>query len=1142
MKTKWFVLLLSAAGLFTGLNAQLSGSYSIPGSYATVAAAVSALNAAGVGTGGVTFNVAANHTETLSGRIDLTVTGLASRPIVFQKSGTGANPLITAYTGISEDANTPDGIWSLSGCDYVTINGIDLYDPNTASTITMMEYGFGLFLSSTIYGAQYNTIKNCVITLNRNNECYSTLTQSKGSAGILAVNAFTATAQSEVYPPSMGVTNSYNKFHTNRIENCSIGILLKGYNSGVPIVAVDRNNDIGGTGTATGNQILNFGGGNTTHPAVGIKAKYQWDANIAYNTVNNNNGSGINHTNTLYGIEFIVSLNSNITVSQNNISLKSGSAASYTYGIYSQGGSALLYNTVNISGNRITDCAYDSVGTGGFTAILNNGDMGTINITRNTVANCTQAARGAFRGIYNTEGQVINISENIIRNNTFTGDYGSMHLIQLRSTNNNVTGNQIYDNAAFPTSVDNGTIIGGIYFDLPANSDAGTYSGNSIYNLSISGAGKAPYSTINGIQLASADTSAVKQISGNLIYGFTYNTGRSTSMTGIGVNYGQPEIARNKIHGFTADGNSNIRGINSYLAVAQIHNNMIYDLNTVNASQQPSTTAINCYGQCHVSYNTVYLNAIGVHSSFSNTALYLYTATARAYLRNNIFVNKSVPGAAGKVAAVWCAYTDTETVGAGSDNNIYYAGTPDARHLIGVFAWNYYQTLAAYQALWADREQNTATEDVPFVSTSGIIDLHINPSLFTLAEGNAVPVTGITTDFDNQTRNALTPDIGADEGEFEDILLNDLAVLSMTSWTLGFPGGNNSHTIEIKNPGTTLFNSYTVRLMSSAGPTELVTLNVTSPLYPQDTVEHTLNWIPALAGTYQVYGEVVADPDDNSTNDASSVRQVNIYEWTTYSAIVGNQESTLTFESLPLCFGAKNSLSETIYTATEMQMQSGTIEGIAYYSNFTQELFQKPVKVWMKNTTADDLSSGWLDWAGYTLVFDGLLDFRTGEYSIVHVPLASPFAYTGENLALRVSRPMDTVFYEDFSTAFYYSPPMYADHRSRYLASNSIEYNPESPSSAGTLTSWIPLTVFIAPVSVPVVLTPPIVSISSSGTDIILDWDPVPGAYCYRIYESDDPYSWDSFPDSVVYAESYVYSSLSAGKKYFRVIAVSTYW
>src|ERR1044071_6078929 len=95
-----FCLLLTTL-FYSPAFAQLSGTKTIPGDYPTVSAAVTALNASGVGSGGVTFNIAAGYTETISAPIALTATGTAADPIVFQKDplGVGANPKITAYTG-----------------------------------------------------------------------------------------------------------------------------------------------------------------------------------------------------------------------------------------------------------------------------------------------------------------------------------------------------------------------------------------------------------------------------------------------------------------------------------------------------------------------------------------------------------------------------------------------------------------------------------------------------------------------------------------------------------------------------------------------------------------------------------------------------------------------------------------------------------------------------------------------------------------------------------------------------------------------------------------------------------------------------------------------------------------------------------
>ena len=189
MKTKTFFLsfMLVAFSLFlnNSVFAQISGIKTIPGDYATIAAAITDLSGNGVGPGGVTYNIAAGYTETITATLMLTVSGTAANPIIFQKSGTGANPKITAYTGgtATPSSAVQDGIWALLGVSYVTINGIDLYDPNATNPATM-EYGYGLFNASATNGCQYNIIKNCVITLSRNNNASATASTAAGSRGI----------------------------------------------------------------------------------------------------------------------------------------------------------------------------------------------------------------------------------------------------------------------------------------------------------------------------------------------------------------------------------------------------------------------------------------------------------------------------------------------------------------------------------------------------------------------------------------------------------------------------------------------------------------------------------------------------------------------------------------------------------------------------------------------------------------------------------------------------------------------------------------------------------------------------------------------------------------------------------------------
>jgi hypothetical protein len=164
--TFFLFLFFIAANL--NVHAQLTGSKIIPGDYPTIASAIIALNSSGVGSGGVIFNVAAGHTETSSNLVITISTNLptAANSVVFQKSGTGANPLITAAPGTSANA---DAVLKLSGTDFITFDAIDLLDPSTNTGDAMMERGYGLYRASTTDGCQNVVIKNCTVTLQKIN-------------------------------------------------------------------------------------------------------------------------------------------------------------------------------------------------------------------------------------------------------------------------------------------------------------------------------------------------------------------------------------------------------------------------------------------------------------------------------------------------------------------------------------------------------------------------------------------------------------------------------------------------------------------------------------------------------------------------------------------------------------------------------------------------------------------------------------------------------------------------------------------------------------------------------------------------------------------------------------------------------------
>jgi hypothetical protein len=288
-----------------------------------MASVINLLNSAGV-SGAVTINVAAGYTETaiLGGfQLNQIAGANAFNTITFKKSGNGNNPIIFAYSGgsgLPSSANNQDGIWRFIGTDYVTIDGIDLFDPNTSNPSTM-EYGFGFFKPNTSDGCNYNTIRNCTITLNRVNSASGFGASSGGSKGIYMIDATLSSQTITIFGNTSAATNSFNRFISNKIQNCQKGISLIGYDG--QGLYDDRFNDIGGLTAATGNTIVNFGGVLGSTECMGVEAVNQYSFNVSNNVINNNDGAGLDPANLLTAIRSNYVSSSNLSINNNSITL-----------------------------------------------------------------------------------------------------------------------------------------------------------------------------------------------------------------------------------------------------------------------------------------------------------------------------------------------------------------------------------------------------------------------------------------------------------------------------------------------------------------------------------------------------------------------------------------------------------------------------------------------------------------------------------------------------------------------------------------------------------------------------------------------------------------------------------------------------
>jgi PKD repeat protein len=769
------------------LQAQISGTKTVCTSgcdYSTIADAVTALNTSGVGSGGVTIEVSSGHTETLSAAINLTATGTASNPIkIYTPAGGGANAKITAYSG----AGTMDGIFVLSGSDYVTIDGIDLAEnsSNTTNT-TRMEWGYALLkknASTTPDGCNYNTIVNCTITLNKANT--GTAGLIAGCTGIYMANHVINSTTGYTYSDTTSNSSNYNQILSNTITNVYKGIVLYGRSSSN--ATYDVGNVVGKVGA--GNTISNFGGSSTA-----VYGMYIYAQNRVFIDGNTLDG-GDQSTSTMYGIYTTTGTNATIRIRSNTISLKPVQATSTTaytgtvYGIYSSLGSSGTNNIVEILDNELKDWDFSNSTSSTVYGIYNlasgynvrmDGNSFNNNVFGSTVLNCTGTHYNlAYSATNANAGSVSSFSNNTVSNysriNTSTGAGGSTYSMYILGggLTFNITENKVQSNTYRAST---GTIAH-MYI---SPSGSGTYYASK--NVLTGNTRQGP-STVTGTSYLfywGGSTTATNWCFNNTVGSLTLpSTGHTGTVYGIYFNgsTNQNYIYGNKVSDINAGGGT-IYGIANTYGTTQIYNNIVGNLTATYSNLAQAIRGIDVAAgtAANVYYNTVYIPATSSSgASFGSTA-FNTSISIQTRFNNNIFINLATPGSSGRTVAHWRNGISPDKIDVNSQSNILYAGSPSATRLIywdGVLGC---QTILAYQKRLKIAEMGSATENVSFISTTGTSAdfLHVNTSTGTRVESNGNNIIGITNDFDNITRQGNTgysgsgsmPDIGADEGNF----------------------------------------------------------------------------------------------------------------------------------------------------------------------------------------------------------------------------------------------------------------------------------------------------------------------------------------------------------------------------------------
>ena len=396
----------------------------------------------------------------------------------------------------------------------------------------------------------------------------------------------------------------------------------------------------------------------------------------------------------------------------------------------------------------------------------------SIVLNNTTTTNNSWGGVGIFDFSFQT-GDVISNNRigTIMINNGGTGTGAGFRGIRLAgTTGQNVTiNNNVIGGATAGSITDN--VVGTYNMYGIDNASANlTATGNVIRNIS-GNAQAAGFIGISGLILTAAPT-GVSTISQNTIHSLSDNAGAANSA--IYALYGNfPATAnvveRNFVHSLSITSTnltSQLAGIIAAAGSATYKNNMVrLGVDASGASITPGYVMYGMFeiaGTNNVYFNSLYVGGSGV-ASFSNTFGFVSNVTTniRNYFDNIFWNARSNASGAGKNYAIAVGGTTPNPAGLTSNyNDLFASGTGG---FVGLFNATDQPTLSSWAAATGQDAISISANPLFANPTGTAASVNVHIICASPAINSGTPIAGITTDFDNETRNATTPAIGADE-------------------------------------------------------------------------------------------------------------------------------------------------------------------------------------------------------------------------------------------------------------------------------------------------------------------------------------------------------------------------------------------
>ena len=799
-----FFMAISSCGIFAQVTITSTAGTTGPTNYPTMQSAFTAINA-GTHQGVINISVAGTVTETSSAVLNASGVATASYSSVIIKPSGAVGSVITGnVNGPLIDLNGADNIvinGLNTGSNSLTISNTSISSLNNTSTIrfindattdsilntsilgadTSVTSGTILFSTASAGGNDNNVISGCIIAdaggLTPTNALYSAGAVGQENSNVKLTsnfisNFFNANIATSGITIGTGNTNwsiVSNRFFQTAIRTYTLAAIHRGIQilSGDNYVITD--NTIG-AGAASGLGVYTMNGAVASRYigidlTVGTANTTSVQNNVITRFSLTSTGSTSSGTGVWCGIN-INSGNVNVgTINGNTIGNMTGTGSI----IVTPGAGAWITaivsastGTVNISNNNVGAIAFQPTGVLSGTINLINlpAATGTYNINNNTLGNttannivigtvATTSNSGIIRGIFNVNSGTVNITSNTIQNLTHNSSgTGLFRGIEFQQGTGTISGNivnQITTNgtpAGLATPAGLGIIVTSALSGI-------TVAQNIITNLNlINTTGNS--TVVIGIWVATAPGISVTK---NILYGFT-NASFSSATT-------SPPIMAGIYH----------RDGSAAAPTMTFANNMI----SLGNSQSTNTAIIGIWSGANstiiptltskIYYNSVNIEgtvAVGAQPSFcyyrGDFSATSFTTPPVIDIKNNIFTNTR-SGGIGKHYAISNGYPNAGNASGWGVNASNYNVLNANVATVGF--WSADVSYLGWKSASSGDVNSLSGVTVNYVNSAS--DLHLINNSNSAVDGKATPIAGITTDIDNDLRDASIPDLGADE-------------------------------------------------------------------------------------------------------------------------------------------------------------------------------------------------------------------------------------------------------------------------------------------------------------------------------------------------------------------------------------------